>query len=101
MTKASGGMTRHKCNGEWCLGSGISPGSSELLHEQKDLSVYVWSDLGRFDDILDWKVGTGVARNSFGVRPVRHEGELLGALKTVFLESASKFVPRDHFLGVR
>ena len=61
VTKASGGMTRHKCNGEWCLGSGLSPGSSELLHEQKDLSVYVWSDLGRFDDILDWKVGSTAA----------------------------------------
>ena len=33
MTKASGGMPRHKCNGEWCNGSGLHPGCSELLEE--------------------------------------------------------------------
>ena len=33
VTKASGGMPRHKCNGEWCNGSGLHPGCSELLEE--------------------------------------------------------------------
>ena len=41
VTKASGGMPRHKCNGEWCLGSNLQPGRSELLEEREDLDVWV------------------------------------------------------------
>ena len=41
VTKASGGMPRHKCNSEWCLGSNLQPGRSELLEEREDLDVWV------------------------------------------------------------
>ena len=41
VTKASGGMPRHKCNGEWCIGSGLQPGCSELLDEREDPDVCV------------------------------------------------------------
>merc|ERR1712146_469460 len=34
VTKASGGMSRHKCNGEWCPGSGCQPAHSELQRAQ-------------------------------------------------------------------
>ena len=41
VTKASGGMPPHKCSGQWCTGSGLQPGCSELLEEREDPDVCV------------------------------------------------------------
>lgn len=57
VTKASGGMPRHKSDGEWCPGSGCQPAHSELLSERRQRSGITEYALGAYDEILDWKVG--------------------------------------------
>ena len=74
LTKASKCMPRHKVPGStpgrmWCPGSGLPPKRSELQSEQPAIGWY-WSELGQYDDILDWKVGSHICIPMHA----RHEG---------------------------
>ena len=80
MTKVSGGMPRHKCNGEWCPGSGLQPGHSELLEEREDPNATCWNDLGKCDAILDWKVARWDFKSIIAARDARGHFKPVGSV---------------------
>ena len=80
VTKVSGGMPRHKCNGEWCPGSGRQPRHSKLLEEREDPNATCWNDLGKCDAILDWKVGTCDCKSIIAARDARGHFKPVGSV---------------------